>query len=87
MTVPLAPPAVVSITRVVRLTRRSSSSRPSSSAQFSRVWLDWFLMAQPPERQTQAEDGENQSLASGEKLLENENTFDVSVRQHQVLTL
>lgn len=50
ITVPLAPPAVVSMTLLVRLTRRSSSSRPSSSAQCSSVWLDWFLMAQPPAR-------------------------------------
>lgn len=40
MTVPLAPPAVVSMTRVVRLPRRSSWSRPSSAAQHSSAgWL------------------------------------------------
>lgn len=49
ITVPLAPPAVVSMTLVVRLTRRSSWSRPSRSAQYSRVWPDWFFRTQPPE--------------------------------------
>lgn len=48
MTVPLAPPAVVSMTLVVRLTLRSSWSRPNSSAQYSRVWLDCFFRIQPP---------------------------------------
>lgn len=48
MTVPLAPPAVVSMTRVVRLPRRSSSSSPSSAAQHSStVWLRAFSV-QPP---------------------------------------
>lgn len=40
ITVPLAPPAVVSMTLVVRLTRKSSCSKPSSSAQHCSVWLD-----------------------------------------------
>lgn len=46
--VSLAPPAVVSMTLVVRLTRRSSSSKPSSSAQYSRAVLDCFFKLQPP---------------------------------------
>lgn len=48
ITVPLAPPAVVSMTLVVRLTFKSSWSRPSRSAQYSRVCLDWFFRTQPP---------------------------------------
>lgn len=48
MTVPLAPPAVVSMTRVVRLPRRSSGSKPSSAAQHSSAgWLRG-LGVQPP---------------------------------------
>ena len=54
ITVPLAPPAVVSMTLVVRLTRKSSWSRPSRSAQYSRVCPDWFFSTQPPETYTQA---------------------------------
>lgn len=48
ITVPLAPPAVVSMTLVVRLTHKSSLSRPSRSAQYSKVWPDWFFRMQPP---------------------------------------
>lgn len=48
MAVALAPPAVVCMTLVVKLTLRSSSSRPKSSAQNSRDWLHAFLMLQPP---------------------------------------
>lgn len=53
ITVPLAPPAVVSMTLVVRLTRRSSWSRPSRSAHHSRVWPDWFFRTQPPETRSE----------------------------------
>ena len=42
--------ALNKVTLVVRLTLRSSSSRPSSSAQYSTVWLHWFFMVQPPGR-------------------------------------
>lgn len=55
MAVPLTPPAVVTIALVVRLTLKSSSSRPRSSAQHSSVLLDWFLMVQPPVRQQTGE--------------------------------
>ena len=48
ITVPLAPPAVVSMILVVRLTRRSSWSSPSRSAQYSRVWPHWLFRMQPP---------------------------------------
>lgn len=48
MTVPLAPPAVVSMTRVVRLPRRSSGSRPSSAAQHSSAGSLRGLGVQPP---------------------------------------
>lgn len=51
MTVPLAPPCVVSMTLVVRLTCRSSWSKPSSSAQYSKVLVDWFFRMQPPASQ------------------------------------
>lgn len=49
ITVPLVPPAVVSMTLVVKLTRRSSWSKPSSSAQYSNDWLDLFFSVHPPE--------------------------------------
>lgn len=52
MTVPLVPPAVVSMTLVVKLTRRSSWSKPSNSAQYSNAWLDLFFRLQPPNENT-----------------------------------
>lgn len=55
MTVPFVPPEVVSMTRVVRLTLRSSWSKPRSSAQYCRVWFDWFFKTQPPASQHRRE--------------------------------
>lgn len=55
ITVPLVPPAVVSMTLVVKLTRKSSWSKPSNSAQYSKDWLDLFFNVQPPNYKTQLE--------------------------------